>query len=247
MTTDRVALVTGAGSGIGRATSLALAATGYLVVGADVDETGANETATLAGKLVEPTAMDVTDEASVASTFQRIKARHGRLDVAVNCAGINCAATRLACADSADFDRTIAVNLRGVWLCLREEVRIMRELGGGAIVNVASTAGVVGFPKAAAYVASKHGVVGLTRAAALDHARDGIRVNAVCPGAVATSMLLERAETDPGLIDLMKRQHPINRLIEPDEVARTIAWLAGDESSGLTGAVVPVDGGATAR
>jgi NAD(P)-dependent dehydrogenase (short-subunit alcohol dehydrogenase family) len=252
---ETVVLVTGAGSGIGRAVTLAFAAANTTsegrsptVIAADLDFAAAKETAATAGPTVIVTEMDVTSTPSVDHAFDRLLERFGRLDHAVNCAGINCAAAPLGAGDEDDFDRTMAVNLKGVWRCLRREVAQMAtQPEGGSVVNIASAAGLVGYPHAAPYVASKHGVVGLTKAAALDYARHNVRVNAVCPGAVDTPMLAERAAAEPGLIEAMRRHHPNGRLVTAEEVASAVLWLCSPAATSVTGIALPVDGGAVAR
>jgi NAD(P)-dependent dehydrogenase (short-subunit alcohol dehydrogenase family) len=243
-----VVFVTGAGSGIGRAVTLAFASAGATVIAADLSVEAARSTAGLGGPPVTAAEIDVTSGPSVDAAFDDVLARFGRLDAAVNCAGINCAALRLGDGDEEDFDRTMAVNVKGVWRCLRREVTQMAsQEHGGSIVNIASAAGLVGYPNAAPYVASKHAVVGLTKAAALDYARRNVRVNAICPGAVDTPMLAERAAAEPGLLDLMRRHHPNGRLVTAEEVAATALWLCTPAALSITGIAVPVDGGALAR
>lgn len=253
---ETVVLVTGAGSGIGRAVTLAFAAAGIafggrsptVVAAADRDFAAAKETAATAGPTVIAMEMDVTSTPSVDHAFDSLLERFGRLDHAVNCAGVNCAAVPLGAGNEDDFDRTIAVNLKGVWRCLRREVAQMAtQAEGGNVVNIASAAGLVGYPHAAPYVASKHAVVGLTKAAALDYARHGVRVNAVCPGAVDTPMLAERAATEPGLIEAMRRHHPTGRLVTVEEVSSAVLWLCSPGATSVTGIALPVDGGAVAR
>lgn len=252
---ETVVLVTGAGSGIGRAVTLAFAAAGLgvgernaTVVAADLDFAAAKETAGTGGPAVIAVEMDVTSTPSVDQAFDSLLERFGRLDHAVNCAGINCAAVPLGAGDEDDFDRTVAVNLKGVWRCLRREVAQMAtQPDGGSVVNIASAAGLVGYPHAAPYVASKHAVVGLTKAAALDYARHGVRVNAVCPGAVDTPMLAERAAAEPGLIEAMRRHHPSGRLVTVDDVTSAVMWLCSPGATSVTGIALPVDGGAVAR
>jgi NAD(P)-dependent dehydrogenase (short-subunit alcohol dehydrogenase family) len=251
---ETVVLVTGAGSGIGRAVTLSFAQQCLLagpeptVVATDVDLAAAQATAADGGTSVVALEMDVTDTSSVNRAFDTVFERFGRLDHAVNCAGVNCAAVPLGAGDEDDFDHTIAVNLKGVWRCLRREVAQMAtQPEGGNVVNIASAAGLVGYPHAAPYVASKHAVVGLTKAAALDYAYHGVRVNAVCPGAVDTPMLAERAAAEPGLIEAMRRHHPTGRLVTVQEVTSAVLWLCSPGAASVTGIALPVDGGAVAR
>jgi NAD(P)-dependent dehydrogenase (short-subunit alcohol dehydrogenase family) len=252
----RVAIVTGAGSGIGQATAVAFAHLGYAVAAADVDEAGLRKTAELAadgpGQL-RPVPTDVTDAAAVnALTDDALEL--GQLDAAVNCAGIvgpelrlgdNGGSSRLRDVADADWDRVLAVNLTGVFNCVRSQMRAMWETGG-AIVNLASIAGLVGTAGLGPYVASKHGVVGLGKAAALEGAPRGIRVNTICPGTVATPMLLEAFGNDPAQTSARDAATPLGRPGVPDEVADVAVWLCGDSASYLTGAALPVDGGTTA-
>ena len=171
----------------------------------------------------------------------------GRLDWAFNNAGIEGRSAPLADLGEDDWDQVIAVNLKGVWLCMRHEIPAMAAAGGGAIVNCASIAGLVGFPGAAAYVASKHGVVGLTRTAALEGAKSGIRVNAVCPGIIHTAMIDRYTHGDTGVAAQLSAGEPIGRMGTPEEVGDVAAWLCSDEAGFITGAAIPVDGGWTAQ
>jgi NAD(P)-dependent dehydrogenase (short-subunit alcohol dehydrogenase family) len=254
----RAAIVTGAGSGIGRATTLALVRGGYDVAAADLSREGLEETAHLAGEeagevLRVPT--DVTVAAEVEALVERSLTAFGRLDAAVNSAGIvgptlllgedEASSSRLRDVSDAEWNRVLAVNLSGVFNCVRAEMRAMWERGG-AIVNLASIAGLVGTAGLGPYVASKHGVVGLGRTAALEGAPRGIRVNTICPGTVATPMLSEAFGDDPEQTGQRDAATPLGRPAEPEELAAVAVWLCGDESSYVTGATLPVDGGTTA-
>jgi NAD(P)-dependent dehydrogenase (short-subunit alcohol dehydrogenase family) len=247
--TGRVAFVTGAGSGIGRATALAFARAGADVVVADVAEQANRETAqaveALGARSVAVTC-DVTAAESVRAALDATVETFGRLDAAFNNAGIE--QTKVAAADLADeeWDRILAVNLRGVFLCLKHEVPLMLAQGGGAIVNTSSGAGVKGFPTGAAYVAAKHGVVGLTRSAALDYAHANVRINAVCPGITDTAMM-ERVTGGTGDgRQAVIAQEPVGRMGMPEEIAATVLWLCSDSASFVVGAAIVVDGGQTA-
>jgi 2-dehydro-3-deoxy-L-rhamnonate dehydrogenase (NAD+) len=241
---DKVAVVTGGGSGIGQACSLLLAGRGAAVAVVDLNGDAADR---VAGSIVDhggtaaAYALDVTEPADVDRTFAAVVAEMGGLHVLVNNAGIALPLTPLAELDHEAWRRVMAVNLDGVFYCLRAALRIMRETGTGSIINMSSVVGVVGLRHAAAYTASKHAVVGLTRGAAIDHGADGIRVNAVGPGFTRTP-LLESRHTDEAL-QALTADWPLPRVGEPDEVAEMVAWLASDASSYVTGAYLPVDGG----
>ena len=249
----KVALVTGAASGIGRASALEFARQGARLVVADVDEDGVQETA----KLVQregPEALalrcDVAQSAQVSSMVRAAVDRFGRLDCAFNNAGIEGQVVPTEDYDEAMFDRVIAVNLRGVFLCLRHELPVMVKQGGGAIVNTASAAGLVALGGFSAYVASKHGVVGLTKTAALEYGTKGVRVNAVCPGAVQTPMvarLASQLSVPAESLGLARPVHALGRASDPIEIARAAVWLCSDEASFVTGIAMPVDGGWTAH
>ncbi len=249
----KVALVTGAASGIGRASALEFARQGARLVVADVDEDGVQETA----KLVQregPEALavrcDVAQSAQVGSMVRAAVDRFGRLDCAFNNAGIEGQVVPTEDYDEAMFDRVIAVNLRGVFLCLRHELPVMVKQGGGAIVNTASAAGLVALGGFSAYVASKHGVVGLTKTAALEYGTKGVRVNAVCPGAVQTPMvarLASQLSVPAESLGLARPVHALGRASDSIEIARAAVWLCSDEASFVTGIAMPVDGGWTAH
>jgi NAD(P)-dependent dehydrogenase (short-subunit alcohol dehydrogenase family) len=246
----QVALVTGAAAGMGRDTARAFAASGAAVVLADVDEAAlhaATDELAAAGHQALGVACDVADEDQVAALVDRTVAEYGRLDMAFNNAGI-----MLPLSDAADepaeaFDRVSAINLRGVWACMKHELRQMRAQGSGAIVNCSSLGGLVGLPGRAAYHASKHGVIGLTRSAALEYASRGIRINAVCPGTIETPMV--RDMIDKGELDVPEavKNQPIGRLGRADEIAAAVLWLCSPAASFVLGVALPVDGGYTAR
>jgi NAD(P)-dependent dehydrogenase (short-subunit alcohol dehydrogenase family) len=244
---DRVCLVTGGGSGIGRATVQLLAGKGLQVVAADVDRDGAEGTvAGLDPDRALTVEVDVTSPESVERMVAAAVDRFGRLDVAVNAAGVSGAFANTADQDVAEWRRVLEVNLTGVFLCLRAELPAILASGdGGVVVNVSSAAGSMGVPGLAHYSASKHGVIGLTRSSALEYARSAVRINAVLPGIVRTPMLQRFAGGDEG-VDGMARGTPVGRAAEPGEIAQAIAWLCSDESSYVTGHTLAVDGGALA-
>jgi NAD(P)-dependent dehydrogenase (short-subunit alcohol dehydrogenase family) len=245
----KVALVTGAASGIGRASALAFAREGAKTVVADVLVEGGEETVRMikeAGGDALLVRTDVSKSAEVEGLMQKIVETYGRLDYAHNNAGIAGADAPTADCTEENWDHTIAINLKGVWLCMKYEIPQMLKQGGGAIVNTASTAGLVGLEGSPAYCASKGGVVQLTRAAALDYAKAGIRVNAVCPGVIRTPMvepLVGDPEAEAGLIAV----EPIGRMGKPEEVAEAVVWLCSDAASFVTGTAMPVDGGLVAQ
>jgi NAD(P)-dependent dehydrogenase (short-subunit alcohol dehydrogenase family) len=245
-----VVLVTGGGSGIGRAVGMAFHEAGAAVALADIDSAGVASTKDAidrAGGNAIAITVDVSDAASVETMLAAVVSRFGRLDCAANCAGIGSAAVSTADHDLAVWQRTLDVNLTGVWLCMKHEIRQMLSQGGGNIVNIASGAGLVAVPFASAYVASKHGVVGLTRAAAIEYGKLGIRINAICPGYIRTPMALKAMADTPGLTEEIAAAHmPIGRIGEPREIADAVLWLCSKHASFVIGAAVPVDGGYTA-
>lgn len=250
----RGALVTGAAAGIGRATALAMAAAGARVMVADLAEAEGEETAAMiraAGGEARFFRADVANPAEVAALVAAAASAWGGLRLAVNNAGIEGRVAPLAEQDAENFDRIIAVNLRGTFLCLRAEIPAILAAGGGAIVNLSSVAGLVGFAGLAPYVASKHAVIGLTRNAALEYSRQGVRVNAVCPGGIETRMLDSLAAQvsggTAGTHELLGPMHPVGRIGVPREVADAIVWLLSEQASFVTGAAIPVDGGYVAQ
>jgi NAD(P)-dependent dehydrogenase (short-subunit alcohol dehydrogenase family) len=251
MPDTRVAFVTGGGSGIGRASALALARAGLAVVVADTDLDAAKATVEAVEELGADgvaTLVDVTDEAQVAEAVALAVGTFGRLDAAVNSAGVQGQLAPTAECSLDNWQRTLSVNLTGTFLSVRAEIQAMLEAGnGGSVVNLASNFGLVGKQRIPAYCASKHGVIGLTKSAALDYAKSGIRVNAVCPGPIDTP-LLSGIQTAMGAAGAAMRQEvedsvPMGRVGLADEVGQLVAWLCGDASSFVTGAAVPVDGG----
>jgi NAD(P)-dependent dehydrogenase (short-subunit alcohol dehydrogenase family) len=243
----KIALITGCGSGIGRATALAFAREGANVTCADVDQAGGEATVAMIKEArgnAEFARADVTDANQVQALINRIVSAHGRLDCAYNNAGIEGDVIETHEATERNFDRIMAVNVKGVWLCLKYEIRQMLKQGSGAIVNTASVAGLAGFPALSLYVASKHAVVGLTKSAALECAQSGIRINAVCPGPVDTPMMERIANNEgrPGRKDF-EAFVPMRRYANPNEIANTVVWLCSDQASYVTGVSMPVDGG----
>jgi NAD(P)-dependent dehydrogenase (short-subunit alcohol dehydrogenase family) len=244
----KVAVVTGGAGGIGRATAKLLAANGAAVVVADLKDDMGRETVdqiTHAGGTATYRHVDLTVEPDVEALMAHAVEAFGRLDIAVNNAGITGAYGPVARLSLADWRRVMAVNLDAVFLCIRAEVPRLLDSGGGAIVNTASAAGLMGFAQLPAYVAAKHAVIGLTKSVALEHARHGIRVNAVCPGSVRTPML-EAFAGSAEAVESMGSVSPIGRVAAPEEIAEAIVWLCSARASYVTGVAVPIDGGALA-
>jgi NAD(P)-dependent dehydrogenase (short-subunit alcohol dehydrogenase family) len=245
----KIVLVTGGASGIGRATSIAFAREGARVAIADIDGRGGEETLGMiqqGGGDAFFAGCDVSSADDVKGVIARIVAKHGRLDCAANIAAIEGTPRRIDQVPDEEFDRIIQVNLRGVWLCVKYEVVQMLKQGGGAIVNVASTAGLVGSVRSPAYGASKHGVVGLTKSVALQLAKEKIRVNAVCPGGIMAPMTERIAAASGGTQTQLGAVHPLGRIGRPEEIAAAVLWLCSDQASYVTGLAAPVDGGLTA-
>lgn len=246
----KVALITGGSGGIGRASSLEFARQGAKVVVADLLVEAGQETVQLiraAGGEATFVKTDVTEAAQVKALVGQTLETYGRLDCAFNNAGIEGGMAKTGDYTEDRWDHIIAINLKGVWLCMKYEIQHMLGHGGGAIVNTASVAGLVGFRYGPAYVASKHGVNGLTKTAALEYAKAGIRVNAVCPGVIRTPMFERGVQKNPGLEERFAAVHPIGRIGQPEEIARAVVWLCSAAASFVTGTQLPVDGGFVAQ
>ncbi|KQI73498.1 short-chain dehydrogenase [Loktanella sp. 5RATIMAR09] len=251
---DKVALVTGGAAGIGRATAKTFAAEGAKVVVSDVNQEGGAETVRMiekAGGTALFVAADVAKKGDVSDLIAKTVAAYGRLDCAVNNAGIEGKIAPFAAHSEENFDTIIGVNLKGTFLCLQAEIAAMLETGGGTIVNLSSIAGLIGFSGLSPYVASKHGVIGLTKNAALEYATSGIRVNAVCPGGVDTRMLDSLAEQvtsgAQSSTDMMAPLHPMGRIGTTQEIADLIVWLSSPRAGFITGTAIPIDGGYVAQ
>ncbi len=246
----KVALITGAGSGIGRASALAFAREGAKVAVADIVVEGGEETVRMvqeAGGEAFFIKVDVANAAEVEAMVNTVVDTYGRIDCAYNNAGIE---GRLASTDEYPedvFDKVIDINLTGVWLCMKYELPHMLKQGSGAIVNTASGAGLIGVAGMSAYVASKHGVVGLTKTAALEYAKSGIRVNAVCPGLIQTPMVERITAEQPQLGEALVAAEPIGRTGKPEEIAESVVWMCSDAASFVTGHAMSVDGGFVAQ
>ncbi len=246
----KVAIVTGGSSGIGRACAIAFAREGASVVVASRREDEGQETVRLikeAGSDGFFVKTDVAKEADVSTMVGKTVARYGRLDYAVNNAGIEQVPSPLIDQTEETFDQIININLKGVWLSMKYQIRQMLTNGGGAIVNISSAAGLVAIPGIPIYTASKHGVVGLTKAVAVEYAKQGIRVNVVCPGSIQTDMYERFAKGNAQGIEQMKQMHPIGRVGKAEEIANAAIWLCCDGASFVTGQSLGVDGGYTAH
>lgn len=246
---DKVALITGGSSGIGRAAALVFAREGAKVVLADVVVEGGQETVQLvreAGGSASFIEADVSKEAQVERLVRSAVEIYGRLDCAFNNAGIGHTGTITECTEE-EWDRVMNTNLKGVWLCMKYEIIHLAMHRGGAIVNTSSVAGIVGLPRRAIYTVSKHGVIGLTKVAALQYAKDDIRINAVCPGPISTGLTEPGWSNNPLGEARAISQVPMGRLGSPEEVAEASAWLCSDAASYVTGHALVVDGGIIAQ
>jgi NAD(P)-dependent dehydrogenase (short-subunit alcohol dehydrogenase family) len=247
----KVILVTGGGSGIGRATSLLIAKQGAKVMIADYVPEGAEKTVAMikeTGGTASCLAADVSVTKQVEMMVAKTVETYGRINGAFNNAGIEGKmGTDTVTATEENFDRTIAINLKGVWLCMRYEIPQMLKQGGGAIVNTASIAGLVGFEGGSAYNASKHGVIGLTKTAALEYAQKNLRVNCVCPGVIQTPMVARIMDSGIMNENDMRMMEPVGRFGQPSEIGEGVVWLLSDASSFVTGHSMVIDGGWVAR
>jgi NAD(P)-dependent dehydrogenase (short-subunit alcohol dehydrogenase family) len=244
----QVALVTGAAKGMGLATARMFAEAGAAVVLSDQDADAlraATDALEAEGRSVLGVRCDVSDEAAVAAMVRRTVDTFGRLDAAFNNAGIQIPSNAVVDVPDADYERLMGVNLRGVWNCMKHELRQMHAQGSGAIVNCSSVGGLVGNPNLAPYHASKHGVIGMTKSAALENAASGIRVNAVCPGTIDTPMVAEMKDAKPEAMEGFIERQPIGRLGRPEEIGAAVLWLCSEGASFVLGHALAVDGGYT--
>jgi NAD(P)-dependent dehydrogenase (short-subunit alcohol dehydrogenase family) len=246
----KVALVTGGSSGLGRATALAFARQGARVMVADIAVPEGEQTVALIrehGGQAQFVRADVSQSSEVAALIARTLSAYGQLDCAFNNAGTDGTFGSTTACSEENWDRTLAVNLKSVWLCMKHELPHMLERGTGSIVNCASIAGLVAFPMMPAYAASKHGVVGLTRTAAIENARSGVRINAICPGVIRTPMVERATAGRPEALARLLAPQPIGRLGSAEEVASVVLFLCSEAASLVTGQAIPVDGGWTAQ
>jgi NAD(P)-dependent dehydrogenase (short-subunit alcohol dehydrogenase family) len=246
----KIALVTGGGGGIGRATSLAYAREGAKVAVVDVNGLAARDVAeavaSLGGEAIG-IETDVSRDDQVAAMVEKVVAHFGRLDIAFNNAGIDIEHEPLAKTTEETFDKLMSVNVKGVFLCMKYEIQQMLLQGGGAIVNTSSIGGLIGAPRQPIYGATKHAVLGMTKAAAVEYGRKGIRINAVCPGIIRTEMTERAIARDPRRQAYIEQAHPIGRLGEAEDIARSVVFLSSDDAAFIIGHSLAVDGGFTAR
>jgi NAD(P)-dependent dehydrogenase (short-subunit alcohol dehydrogenase family) len=246
----KIALVTGGGGGIGRATSLAYAREGAKVAVVDINGTAAREVAE-AIKADQGDAIaietDVSSSDQVAAMVEQVVAHFGRLDIAFNNAGVDIEHEPLAKTSEEIFDTLMSINVKGVWLCMKFEIQQMLKQGGGAIVNTSSIGGLIGAPRQPIYGATKHAVLGMTKAAAVEYGRKGIRINAVCPGIIRTEMTERAIAREPRRQAYIEQAHPIGRMGEAEDIARSVVFLSSDDAAFIIGHSLAVDGGFTAR
>lgn len=246
----KIALITGASSGIGRATAKIFAREGARLVLADVQETSGQETLRMVKDLGAEAVFiktDVSKSAEVDTMVATAVSTYGRLDCAFNNAGISGRGVLTHEYTEEEWNRVLAVNLTGVWLCMKAEIIQMLKQKSGSIVNTSSIMGLTGAIRVPAYTAAKHGVAGITKAAALEYARHGIRINAVCPAPIYTPMLTGAFEKRPDMEERYARSEPMKRIGQPEEVGEAVAWLCSDRASYMTGLPMPVDGGYMAQ
>jgi NAD(P)-dependent dehydrogenase (short-subunit alcohol dehydrogenase family) len=246
----KAALVTGAGSGIGRATAMTFAREGARVIVSDVNVAGGEETVASIRKQggeAHFIRCDVSKASEVEALVRGAVEAFGRLDCAVNNAGIAGHMGPLTDYPDEAWDQVIATDLKGVWLCMKQEIQQMLKQGGGSIVNIASVAGLVGIAMAPAYVAAKHGVIGLTKSLGLEYAKANIRINAVCPGVTRTPMVTVVTDQLPEMEAIMVAAEPVGRMGQPEEVAEAAVWLCSGAASFVLGVALPVDGGYVAQ
>lgn len=243
---DKNILITGSGSGLGRAAALAFANEGATIIVSDFNEISGQETVEMIGKNAFFIACDVSVAEQVENLFHQIIEKIGRLDIAINNAGVGGTMGRMADMPLKEYHKVINVNLNGVFYCMQHELNIMTKQGHGCIVNVASVAGLRALPNSAAYSASKHAVVGLTKTAALEYARKNIRINAICPVFTHSAMVQSMFDAAPELEQKLVKTIPMGRYGQPSDVAQGILWLCSDENNFLTGHALPIDGGSAA-
>lgn len=246
---NKVALVTGAGNGIGRATALAFAKQQAKVVVSDINHEAGEGTVNLikqAGGIATFIPCDVSKDIQVRALIDGTLEAYGQLDMAFNNAGIEIEQSKLADGEESTYDKIMDINVKGVWLCMKYQIPAMLKQGSSAIVNTASIAGLGAAPKMSIYAASKHAVIGLTKSAAVEYGKKGLRVNAVCPAVIDTDMFKRAAEGDPKKAEFIKSMHPVGRIGQVEEVAAAVMYLCSEQAGFTTGVALPIDGGATA-
>jgi NAD(P)-dependent dehydrogenase (short-subunit alcohol dehydrogenase family) len=247
---DKIILVTGGSSGIGKACALAFSRAGAIVtIVADINQEGLDQTVSEMEGEGLSIRLDVSKPDQVKNLIDEVVRKYGRIDCAVNNAGVEGTLAPTTECTEENWDKVLSINLKGIWLCMKYEIPQMLKQGSGSIVNMSSVLGLVGLPGYPAYVASKHGVVGLTKTAALEFAKTGVRINAVCPGAVRTPLMNRMINDNPGVIseELLVSLEPIGRVATPEEVADAVVWLSSAKASYVTGIALPLDGGLTAH